>query len=287
MCRLKMAVQNKGKLGRVILPFLERAGLRFDIVERQLVARCQNFPLDLLFVRHSDVGVIVEDAAADLGVIGSDVLAEQAFGVKHIMNLELAKSSLCLAVPENLGATQASDLNGKKIATNFPNLSKQYFEKLGLNVEIVRLRGSVEIAPVLEIAVGIVDLVATGTTLRQNRLKVIDKVMEAQGVLVAGKTLGDDQLKLVEELKFRFLSVIEARDKKLLVFNLPKASLEQLGSIGLGLDGPTVSEVRNGTVEMVDVQIVVEESESWGVMRKLKGIGASGILVMGIERLVS
>jgi len=283
--RLKLAIQNKGRIGGRLPKFFEQAGLIFEFQERQLIARCQNFPIDLLFVRHSDIPLLVTDGVADLGVVGRDLVAEKMFDVQTVLPLGLARSALCLAVPERSGIASVGQLAGKKVATHFPNLTQQFFDQNQTAVEILPLRGSVEIAPQLDLAEAIVDLVGTGATLAVNRLKVIATLLESEAVLISSQLNGEKQI-MLDALTMRFQSVIGARDKKLLIFNLPKAALPDLQNLHLGLSGPTISELNGDSVGMVAVQVVVGEAESWEIMSRIKSIGGSGILVLNIERLI-
>lgn len=283
--RLKLAIQNKGRIGGRLPKFFEQAGLVFEFQERQLIARCQNFPIDLLFVRHSDIPLLMSDGVADLGIVGKDLVAEKKFDLKTVLPLGLARSALCLAVPERSGITAIDQLANKKVATHFPNLTQQFFDQRKIAVEILPLRGSVEIAPQLDLAEAIVDLVGTGATLAVNRLEVIATLLESEAVLIAAQ-LDSEKQSLLDALVMRFESVIGARDKKLLIFNLPKAALPDLKNLHLGLSGPTISELNGDSVGMVAVQVVVGESESWEIMSRIKSIGGSGILVLNIERLI-
>jgi ATP phosphoribosyltransferase len=285
--RLRLAVQNKGRIGTLLQQFFAQAGLKFEFQERQLIARCFNFPLDLIFVRHSDIPLLVADGDADAGIAGQDVLQENDIKLTERLALDIAKSSLCIAVPDGSPIQELQDLNGKKIATHFPNLTRRFAAEHRLSIELVPLRGSVEIAPQLGIADAIADLVGTGATLAMNKLRVVDTIMQSQAVLVQGDSSDPAKAELLDALVMRIQSVITARDKKLLVFNLPKAALPQLKDLHLGLSGPTVSELNGDNADMVAVQVVVSEADSWPIMAAIKDIGGSGILVMNIERLIA
>lgn len=285
--RLQLAVQNKGRMGRLIPPLLEQAGLNFQIGERTLLALCENFPLDLLFVRHRDIPIMLERGAADLGIVGSDLLDEEAIMLERLLPLGLARSKLALAVPDNAPYLSAGDLQGKTIATHFPNLVGRWFQGRGIQVDIELLKGSVEIAPRIGLADAIVDLVGTGTTLQVNQLRVLEILVEAEAIVVSGNSLSREKQTLTEQLLLRIKSVIDARGKKLLVINLPAASLDALKALNPGLSGPTVTDINGGVKDMLAVQIVVDEANSWAAISQIKAIGGSGILVMDIERLVS
>lgn len=284
--RLRLALQNKGRIGHIMPSFLAKAGLDFSIMDRQLLARCENFPLDLLFVRHGDIPTLLEDQAADLGVVGTDLLNEYEYQVKELLPLGLSPSRLCLAVPEDSTVLKAEDLKGLRVATNFSNITKKFFQQKNIDVTIIPLSGSVEVAPTLGVAEAIADLVGTGTTLSTNRLRVVEEIMFAQACLIGTPELAEEKQELLDELLFRFQSVIQARDKKSLYFNLPRKQLGALRELQLGLSGPTISQIESPE-NLVAVMVVVKEKELWSTMRSLQSIGATGLLVMNIERVVN
>lgn len=284
--RLKLAIQSKGRIAQSIPSFFKAAGLKFSNLDRQLTSRCQNFPLELLFLRHSDIPIFVQDGAADLGIVGTDLLQEKKYPVKEILPLGLSKSKLCVAVPEQSSIQNIQELKGKKIATHYQRLTKKFFKEQNIDVEIIYMKGSVEIAPNLKMTEAISDLVGTGTTLKANRLKIITTITQTQATLIANKKALFEQKEIIDNLIFRFESVINARGKKTMYFNLPRNSLPQLKNLNLGLSGPTISPIEQ-LENLVAIMIVIDEQKTWSIMKELKKIGASGILLMNIERLVN
>ncbi|HNT30663.1 MAG TPA: ATP phosphoribosyltransferase [bacterium] len=286
--RLKLAIQSKGRIGNVIPDFLRRAGLNFEIFDRQLISRCSNFPLDLLFVRHRDIPVFVEDGAADLGIVGQDLLWENNNDVAELLNLGFGRCRLCLAVPEETKYRKATDLKGLRVATSLPNLTTEYFSKKLIPVEVIAVEGSVEIGPRLNIAEAIVDVVGTGSTLEINRMRIIDEILRSETVLIGNQESIMTRKNLVDELVFRCGSVVAADTKKLMLFTVAEDKLDACYAVISSSIDVTVTRA-NGTSgnQFVSIQLVVDEEESWSLMRALKLQGAKIIFVTDIQRLVT
>lgn len=283
--RLKLAIQRKGRLGAIIPKFLDKAGLDFEIQDRQLICSCSNFPLDLLFIRHKDVIPFVESQQADLGIVGSDLYAETGSRLKTILELDFAKSTLTLAVLKGSKIKEVAQLENKTIATTFPKLTKKYFKKLGMPVKIITLSGSVEVAPKLEIADAITDLVGTGATLRQNGLRSLAEIMRAQAILLANSAVLNTEKQLIEELSLRFQSVRDGNKQKYVLFNLPEKNICKVHEIFPGLAGPSIIKVEAKT-PTVAIHVVVPTEKIWKKIVQLRAIGATGILIIPIDNLL-
>lgn len=283
--RIRLAIQKKGRLGILIPSFLEKAGLDFEIRERQLICSCANFPLDLLLIRHRDIIPFIESKQADLGIVGSDVYLESGSHLKKLMDLGFAKSTLTIAVPRKSTITQLSDLNGKVIATTFPRLVKQFFKKQKLRIKVVTLSGSVEVAPELDMAQAIADLVGSGTTLRMHGLRPLIEILHSEAVLVAHPELAKKHPVVMNELCLRLQSVRDAKKQKYVLFNLPEKNISTVRKIFPGLAGPSIIKVE-AKKPMVAVHVVVAADLVWQKIVELRAIGATGILVIAIDNLL-
>lgn len=283
--RIKLAIQKQGRLGGLVPRFLNKAGLDFEIQDRQLFSSCSNFPIDAVLVRHKDIIPFVESKQAHLGIVGSDVYEESQSSLHRVLDLGFAHSALTIAVPKHSAFHSISDLAGKRIATSFPNLTRNFFDTHKLLVDVIHLNGSVEVAPQLDMADAIADLVGTGTTLHLHGLRSLDTVTRSQAILIANQQALDQYGDLIDELTLRFRSVRDAVGKKYLMFNLPEQMVDQAKSIFPGLGGPSIIPVSSAE-PTVDMQVVVAETELWEKVLLLKDIGASGIIVLPIENLV-
>lgn len=283
--RLKLAVPNKGRLVDPTLALLRDAGLRIEDHHRSLVARAQNQDIDVLFVRTADVLEFVRDGVADLGVTGIDLYAESSSELRIVQRLGFGRCRLAVAVPDDSPVREATELAGRRIASAHPNLATRYFAELGVPVEVVTLSGAVEVAPRLGLADGIVDLVSTGSTLAMNGLRAIGDVLESQAILVEGPTaaghLPDERARLDVMLG----SVAAARDRKYVMMNAPAWAAAALEALLPGMDSPSVIPLAHEG--MIAIHSVVGADDIWELLPRLKAAGASGILVLPIEKIVA
>jgi len=283
---LKIAIQEKGRLSDKSVETLEQIGLEFDTYSRKLSARCQNFPIDILFVRDDDIPEYVGDGTVDLGIVGNDVILERQVKLKKIMPLNFGYCSLNIACPKKLQIQNIIDLNNLKIATTYPNILKKYFKKNKISAETVKLSGSVEIAPTLDVADCICDIISTGNTLKMNGLVPSFKVLDSQAYLIADLQSWQDvkKRKIIATLAMRIKSLIQARNTKYIMLNAPKSAVEKIIQIIPGADSPTVIPLVNN--KMVAIHSVVHEDVFWEVIDKLKAAGAKSILISPIEKLI-
>jgi ATP phosphoribosyltransferase len=282
--RLRLAVPNKGRLVEPTLGLLHDAGLVFEEHDRSLVARVQNFDLDILFVRTNDVVEFVGDRVADLGITGIDLLSEAGSSLPRLRDLGYGRCRLEAAVPDDAPYQVPADLAGLRVATAHPVTTRRFFEAAMIPVEVIPLSGAVEVAPRLGLAEAIVDLVSTGSTLAMNGLRPIGEVLASEAVLVANEGALGQRSDELAALDTMLSAVLAARDRKYLMLNAPVATLPALEALLPALESPTVIPLAHEG--MVAVHTVVGADDVWGLLPRLKGAGASGILVLPIEKIV-
>ena len=282
--RLRLAVPNKGRLVDPTLQLLHASGLVFEEHDRSLVARVANHPLDILFVRTGDVVEFVADGVADAGITGADILAEVGRELPVIARLGYGRCRLAAAVPSDAPARAVEDLAGQRVATSHPNVTRRFFAERSIPVEVVPLSGAVEVAPRLGLADAIVDLVSTGSTLQMNGLRAIGDVLASEAVLVAGPTAQEERPEELDGIVLMLGSVIAARDRKYLMMNAPASHLAELEGLLPGLESPSVIPLAH--TGMIAIHAVVGADEVWGLLPRLKAAGASGILVLPIEKIL-
>jgi ATP phosphoribosyltransferase len=286
---MRLAVPNKGRLHDPTVALLERAGLHVeDGADRKLYADTVDPDVSLIFARAADIPEYVADGAADAGITGRDQEAESGKDLVELLDLEFGRCQLVLAAPEDGAITEPASLTGGTVATEFPRITEEYFADLDLEIdpEIVEVTGATELTPHVDMADAIVDITSTGTTLAVNRLAVVDTVLESSvGLYTRPGTAGTET---VERLVTALSSVLAADGKRYLMMNAPQERLDEVRDVIPGLGGPTVMDVapaRNGD-ERVAVHAVVDERQVYETVADLKTVGASGILVTEIERLV-
>ena len=282
--RLRLAIPNKGRLVEPTLHLLHDAGLIFDEHERSLVARVENFDLDILFVRTNDVIEFVGDGVADLGVTGVDLLVETGAELPRVRSLGYGHCRLAAAVPSDTPYQTVEDLAGLRVATAHPNASRRFFEERRIPIDVIPISGAVEVAPRLGLAEGIVDLVSTGSTLVMNGLRQIGDVLASEAVLVANPTAHRQRADDVAAIDTMLSAVIAARGRKYLMMNAPAIKLAELEDLLPGLESPSVIPLAHDG--MIAIHSVVDADEVWGLLPRLKAAGASGILVLPIEKIV-
>lgn len=267
------------------MQLLADCGLDIDVGADQLVARCNNFDLDVLFLRDDDIPEYVQDGVCDVGIVGENVVMERRAYVDAVQRLGFGKCKLALAVMEGSAFRAAKDFEGKRIATSYPNLLGDFLTREQVQATIVEISGSAEIAPSLDLADGICDLVSSGNTLRRNGLRELQTVMESEAVLLQGRqVLSANKRGLVERLLVRVRGVLTARRTKYIAMNAPGSAVAEIRRTIPGLESPTVIPLL--TPGMVAIHSVVDEEVFWEVMEKLKALGASGILVLPIEKII-
>ncbi len=280
MTTLKIAISKSGRLSDKTFKLLEDAGFLFQMTNRRLMAKCQNFPLELLFLRPGDIPEIVADKTADLGICGQNSVAEKGFDLDQIQKLGFGKCHLSIAVPKNFKGT----LERKRIATSYPKILQKYLDEKNISASIVTLSGSVEIAPNIGTADGICDLVSTGSTLKTNGLIEKEEIFSSEAVLIGNKNLIKEKERILEKFLLRIRAVLLAKKFKYIVMNLKRENIPKLTEILPGLKSPTITNLADDN--WVSVSTVVEEKIFWKTIDKLKSIGAEGIVVQNIEKLI-
>ena len=285
--QLKIALPSKGRISDPAVKLLEKAGIGIkDTANRKLFSETYDEDTSVMFTRAADIPEFVADGAADLGITGLDLIEEKEADVEILEDLNFGSAKLVLAVPEDSKINNILDIDdGSIVATEFPNLTKKYLESKGINVKIVELSGSTEIAPFIGVADIVADLTSTGTTLKMNHLKIIDTVLESSIKLIANKKSFKDKNDKIEAIRTGIKGVLDAEGKKLVMMNVNKEFLEDVKKAMPGLTGPTVSQVVSNE-DIVAVQAVVDEREVFNTVNLLKKIGAKDILVVPIERII-
>lgn len=285
--QLKIALPSKGRISDPAVKLLEKAGIGIkDTTNRKLFSETYDEEISVMFTRAADIPEFVADGAADLGMTGLDLIEEKDVDIEILEDLNFGKANLVLAVPEDSGIYNILDIeDGALVATEFPHLTEKYLKSKGINVKIVKLSGSTEIAPFIGVADIVADLTSTGTTLKMNHLKIIDTVLESSIKLIANKDSFKEKNEKIEAVRTGIRGVLDAEGKKLVIMNVDKDSLEEVKKAMPGLTGPTVSQVVSND-DIVAVQAVVDEREVFNTVNKLKQIGARDILVVPIERII-
>jgi ATP phosphoribosyltransferase len=283
---VKLALQREGRLSRSSTELLETVGLEFDSYRQKLFAACRNFDLELLFVRDDDIPEYVADGVADLGIVGRNLVIEFGRPVRELLPLHFGYCSLVVAVPNDSPVQSPRDLASTRIATSYPNSARTYFEGLGIDVQIIPISGSVELTPTLGVAHGIVELTATGSTLRLNDLRELDTVYTSEAVLVANEAslANETRRKTIERLCVRLKAAIDARAYKYIMMNAPRSALDEIRGVTPGLKSPTIVDLADPN--WVAVHAAVDAEMFWDVIERLRELGASEILVTPIESMI-
>ena len=280
---LKIAIQRSGRLSEGSIDLLRRAGIHFENGAGKLKSTASNFPLEILFVRDDDIPRYVEDAVADIGFVGQNVLGESCTEVREVERLGFGKCRLAVAVRQAFQYGSVADLEGVRIATSYPNLLGRYLERIGVRAEIHELSGSVEIAPSVGLADAVCDLVSSGSTLFTNGLKEVETVMNSEAVLIARGDLDQARQQVLNLLLTRLRAVIAARRNKYILLNAPNTCLSKIEEILPGMKSPTVMPL--ALSGWSSVHSVIGEDDYWETVEKLKLAGAEGILVISIDQM--
>jgi ATP phosphoribosyltransferase len=282
--RLRLAIPNKGRMQQPTLDLLHDAGLRFEDGTRALTAKVDGFPLDILFVRTDDIVEFVADGVADLGITGTNLLIESGQDLDTLVELGYGHCRLEAAVPNASPAQALQDLDGMRLATSHPNATRTSFARLGIATEVVTVSGAVEIAPKLGLADGVVDLVSSGSTMIMNGLRSLGPLFASQAILVAQQDLPTQEAAIAAEVRTMIEAVIAGRGVKYLMMNAPTTSLEAIEAILPGLESPSVLPLAHEG--MVAVHAVVGASDVHRILVPLREAGATGILVIPVEKLL-
>lgn len=284
--RLKIAIQKSGRLTDDSLALLRACGLDFEFQKQSLYSPCRNFDLDVLALRDDDIPEYVQDAVADLGIVGENIVREKQARVETITKLGYGHCRLSLSVPQRSSIRSVKQLRGKRIATTYPSTLRRYLRRQNVRAEIIELSGAVELAPTLDVADAICDIVSTGTTARVNGLRPLETVLVSEAALVANRGMLRDPKKniLVERLLIRISGSLQARGKRYMMMNAPTSAVPRLKRIIPSLKSPTI--VPLAEEGMVALHSVIAEDVFWDVMENLKKAGASDIVVVPIETII-
>ena len=281
---LKIAVQKSGRLYENSLQLLKECGIEINNGNRQLKAVAFNFPMEVYFLRDDDIPQYVFDGVADVGFVGENVVYEKNKDIEVVNKLSFGRCRLSIAVPKNMNYKSVADLQNLKIATSYTTLLQNFLDANKVNAEIHEISGSVEIAPGIGLADAICDLVSSGSTLFTNGLKEVEVVLKSEAVLVANKNLSTENKDLLANLLMRIDAVKTAKNNKYILLNAPNSQLKNIASVLPGMKSPTIVPLAESGWS--SVQSVVNESDFWEIIEKLKSFGAEGILVVPIEKMI-
>lgn len=281
---LRIAVQSKGRLFEETMALLQEADIKIPSSKRILLVQSPNFPVEILFLRDDDIPQSVANGIADLGIVGENEFVERAEDAEIVRRLGFSKCRLSLAIPKDVDYPGLSWFEGRKIATSYPGILQSFMEKNGVNTDIHVITGSVEIAPGISLADAIFDIVSSGSTLVSNRLKEVEVVMQSEALLIANKQLSDEKKAILDELLFRIEAVKAAEDKKYVLMNAPTDKLNDIIEVLPGMKSPTVMPLAQDGWS--SVHTVLDEKCFWEIIGKLKALGAEGILVLPIEKMI-
>ena len=281
---LRIAVQSKGRLFEDTMSLLSEADIKLSTSKRTLLSQSTNFPVEILFLRDDDIPQNVATGVADLGIVGENEFVERNEDAEIIHRLGFSKCRLSLALPKEVDYQGLEWFNGKKIATSYPGILKNFLEAHQLQADIHVITGSVEISPSIGLADAIFDIVSSGSTLVSNNLKEVEVVMKSEALLIGNKNLDDDKRAILNELLFRINAVKAAEDKKYVLMNVPTEKVKDIIEVLPGVKSPTVMPL--ATEGWSSVHTVLDEKCFWEIIGKLKAIGAQGILVLPIEKMI-
>ena len=281
---LRIAVQSKGRLFDDTMHLLAEADIKISATKRTLLVQASNFPLEVLYLRDDDIPQSVATGVADLGVVGENEFVERGEPADIVSRLGFSKCRLSLAIPKDIDYPGLSWFDGKKIATSYPGILGKFMEEHGIHADIHVITGSVEISPGIGLADAIFDIVSSGSTLVSNNLREVEVVMQSEALLIGNANMDADKRKTLQEMLFRFEAVRRAEDKKYVRMNAPKAHLDEIVSVLPGLKSPTIIPLADD--EWCSVHTVLDQKRFWEIIGKLKELGAQGILVTPIEKMI-
>lgn len=281
---LKIAIQKSGRLSEKSQELIAGCDIKIIQGKRKLVGYSDDYPIEVLFLRDDDIPQYVADGVADIGIVGENEVLEKDKNVDLIKRLGFSRCRLSLAIPQDVDYEGAQWFEGKRIATSYSHILQKYLDEQGVNATIEELSGSVEIAPGIGLAEGIFDIVSSGGTLISNRLKEVEVVMKSEAVIISNKTLNEEKKTLLDNLLFRMNTVQQSKGSKYILLNAPNDKLDEIIKILPGMKSPTVLPLY--TEGWSSIHSVVKEKEFWGIHDKLKALGAEGILVIPIEKMI-
>ena len=281
---IKIAIQKSGRLNQYSLNLLKDCGILIENEKDQLKVVSRNFPIEVFFLRNSDIPQYLKDGVIDLAIIGENLLFEKGNDIESLENLGFSKCRVSLAVPKSSSISNLKELNGKKIATSYPNTLNSFLKKNNIKCETHIINGSVEIAPNIGLADAICDIVSSGSTLFKNNLKELKTLLNSEAVLAISPKIKTNKLEIINKIRFRIKSVLSAKSSKYILMNAPNNKIEEIGSILPVLKSPTIMPLAKSGWS--SVHSVIEDDSFWDVIDKLKDAGAEGIIVCPIEKMV-
>ena len=281
---LRIAVQSKGRLFEETMALLQEADIKIPSSKRILLVQSSNFPVEVLFLRDDDIPQSVANGIADLGIVGENEFVERNEDAEIVKRLGFSKCRLSLAIPKDVDYPGLSWFEGRKVATSYPGILERFMENNGIKTDIHVITGSVEIAPGISLADAIFDIVSSGSTLVSNRLKEVEVVMQSEALLIGNKNLSEEKKAILEELLFRIEAVKAAEDKKYVLMNIPTDKLGEIIEVLPGMKSPTVMPLAQEGWS--SVHTVLDQKCFWEIIGKLKALGAEGILVLPIEKMI-
>ncbi len=284
MEKLRIAIQKSGRLSEKSLALLKEAGISLNNGSRKLLSVAQSFPLEVIYLRDDDIPQYVEDGVAHIGIVGENEFVEKACAVDLVERLGYSRCRLSIAIPKSDSFESIEDLDGRRIATSYPVILEKYLGEHGVKADVHVLSGSVEIAPSIGLADAIFDIVSSGSTLISNGLKEVETVMKSEAVVIANRKLGDTQKSLLTDLLFRIRSVLAASNNKYILLNAPNDRLQEIIDVIPGMKSPTVMPLAEEGWS--SVHSVLSEKAFWAVIDRLRELGAQGILVIPIEKMI-
>jgi len=284
MTRLKIAIQKSGRLNEDSLKILKECGISISNGLDQLKSTVSNFPLEIMYLRNSDIPQYLIDGVVDIAIIGDNILVEKGNGIEVLEKLNFSKCRVSIAVPKAFKYNAIQDLEGKRIATSYPVTLNSYLSKNGITADLHQISGSVEIAPSIGLADAICDIVSSGSTLFKNNLKEVEVMFKSEAVLAVSPDITEDKKEILDRLRFRIQSVLKARQSRYILMNAPNNKIDKIIKILPGMRSPTVLPLAEEGWS--SIHTVIEKNKFWEVIDELKGLGAEGILVVPIEKMV-
>ncbi len=284
MTKIRIAIQKSGRLNEDSLRILKDCGISIENGKDQLKASARNFPMEVFYLRNGDIPQYLRDGVVDIAIIGENVLIEKGADIIIAEKLGFSKCKVSLAVPKGVDYGSIEDLNGKRIATSYPNTVNNYLESKGIKADLHIINGSVEIAPNIGLADAICDIVSSGSTLFKNNLKEVEVMLKSEAVLAVSPTISDERNQILKKLQFRIQSVLRARQSKYILLNAPNEKLDEILALLPGMRSPTVLPLAEEGWN--SVHTVIQKDKFWTVIDELKQAGAEGILVCPIEKMV-
>ena len=281
---LRIAVQSKGRLFEETMALLQEADIKIPSSKRILLVQSSNFTVEVLFLRDDDIPQSVANGIADLGIVGENEFVDRNEDAEIVKRLGFSKCRLSLAIPKDVDYPGLSWFEGRKVATSYPGILERFMEEHGIKTDIHVITGSVEIAPGISLADAIFDIVSSGSTLVSNRLKEVEVVMQSEALLIGNKNLSEEKKEILDELLFRIEAVKAAEDKKYVLMNIPTEKLDEIIEVLPGMKSPTVMPLAQEGWS--SVHTVLDQKCFWEIIGKLKALGAEGILVLPIEKMI-